>query len=89
DDPRPMAGGKEAGATAALPAWIGFMKGAHDRRPIVDFARPPGIATVRIDPATGLRAYDGQTDSMDEIFLPGTEPADTAQPDAGPPDAAV
>jgi penicillin-binding protein 1A len=88
DDPRPMGGGREAGATAALPAWVSFMKGAHDKKPIIDFARPPGIATVRIDPATGLRAYEGQTDSIDEIFLPGTEPADVAVPDAGAPDAA-
>jgi penicillin-binding protein 1A len=83
DEPRPLGGGKEAGATAALPAWIAFMKGAHEKRPIVDFSRPPGILDVRIDPISGLRPYEGQTDSINEIFLVGTEPVTVAQPDAG------
>jgi penicillin-binding protein 1A len=83
DEPRPLGGGKEAGATAALPAWISFMKGAHDKHPIVDFSRPPGILDVRIDPVSGLRPYEGQTDAMNEIFLVGTEPVTVAQPDAG------
>lgn len=88
DDPRPLAGGREAGATAALPAWIAFMKGAHEGKPAVDFPRPAGIGAARIDPASGLRAYEGQTDALDEVFLSGTEPAGVAEPDAGAPDAA-
>jgi penicillin-binding protein 1A len=86
DEPRPLGGGKEAGATAALPAWIGFMKSAHEKRPATDFPRPPGIASMKIDPASGLRPYDGQTDAIEELFLAGTEPFGAAQPDAGAPD---
>lgn len=86
DDPRPLGGGREAGATAALPGWVGFMKGAHDKQPPVDFPRPPGLIDLRIDPASGLRAYEGQTDAISEIFLVGTEPLNVAEPDAGAPE---
>ncbi len=83
DDPRPLGGGREAGATAALPAWIQFMKAAHERKPAVDFPRPPGLSMVRIDPVSGLRAWEGQPDAIDELFLAGTEPVTFAEPDAG------
>jgi penicillin-binding protein 1A len=86
DDPRPLGGGREAGATAALPAWIAFMKGAHAASPATDFPRPPGLAEVRIDPASGLRAHEDQTDALVELFLSGTEPLTFAERDAGPPE---
>ena len=41
DDGRPL-GSREAGATAALPAWISFMRAAHEKRPVTEFPRPPG-----------------------------------------------
>jgi membrane carboxypeptidase/penicillin-binding protein len=47
------------GAEAALPAWIAFMKDALALRPSLGgatFSKPPGIATVRIDPETGFLA---------------------------------
>ena len=86
DEPRPLGGGKEAGATAVLPAWLAFMKSAHEGKPVTDFARPPGLVTIRIDPATGKRAYEGQEGALDEVFLPGTEPTEIAEVDAGAPD---
>ena len=89
DEPRPLGGGKEAGATAALPAWIAFMKGAHEKHPAIDFPRPAGIVSVRIDPASGLRAYEGEEGSIEEVFLAGTEPTEVAERDAGVADAAV
>jgi penicillin-binding protein 1A len=79
DDGRSL-GAREQGATAALPAWIGFMKAAHEKHAATEFPRPPGIASVRIDPKNGLRAYDGEEDGIDELFLPGTEPTDTSAP---------
>ncbi|HKQ68562.1 MAG TPA: PBP1A family penicillin-binding protein [Polyangiaceae bacterium] len=85
DDGRPL-GTREAGATAALPAWIAFMRGAHEKRPATEFPRPAGIVTVRIDPKTGLRAYEGEEDAIDEVFLEGTEPQAVSTPDAGAPD---
>jgi penicillin-binding protein 1A len=83
DDAAPL-GAREAGSTAALPVWVAFMRAAHEGRPTTDFPRPADIVTVRIDPASGLRAWEGQEGALDEIFLPGTEPTMVAQPDAGP-----
>jgi penicillin-binding protein 1A len=82
DDARPL-GAREQGATTALPAWVSFMRAAHEKRPATEFPRPPGIVTVRIDPKTGLRAYDGEEDAIDEFFLEGTDPQEVSTPDAG------
>jgi penicillin-binding protein 1A len=83
DDDAPL-GERESGATAALPAFIAVMKRAHEGRPAGAFAVPPGVTRVAVDPRTGLRAYDGQPDAVEEIFLEGTEPVEAAaRPDAG------
>lgn len=76
-------GYSEAGATAALPAWIDFMKVAHEGRPVTDFARPADIETQKIDPESGLLAFDDQPDALEEVFLTGTSPTERAVPDAG------
>jgi penicillin-binding protein 1A len=87
DDGRPL-GGAEQGAVTALPAWMAFMKVAHEGKPRVDFARPPGVVTVAIDKRTGELPYPDDPDVLDEIFLPGTEPTETAAtPSPGPDDA--
>jgi membrane carboxypeptidase/penicillin-binding protein len=65
------------------------MKAAHAGRPSTDFPRPSGIVTATIDPASGLLAYPGQTDSVEEEFLDGTVPSAAASPDAGVEDAGV
>jgi len=93
DDGHPL-GGVEQGAVTALPAWMDFMKVALDGRPKVDFPRPPGVVTVGIDQKTGELPYPDDADVMDEVFLAGTEPTETAEPpvdDAGaaPGDAGV
>jgi len=77
DDAAPMGKG-ETGAVASLPAFVEFMQKALKDKP----ARSPelpatGIDVRRIDPETGLLAYEGQENAFDEFFL-----ADTA-PDAG------
>ena len=41
------------------------------------------MTSVRIDPSTGLRAYEGESDAVDEVFLEGTEPQEFSSPDAG------
>jgi penicillin-binding protein 1A len=88
DDALPLGWG-ESGATTALPIWMSFMKAAHEGHPVTDFPRPNGIVTASVDPATGLLAYPGQTDSIDEEFLDGTVPTQASAPDAGAPTAAV
>ncbi len=68
----------ESGATAALPAWMDFMKVAQENRPIVDFPRPSDIDIQKIDPASGLLADNDQPDAIEEVFLPGTAPTERA-----------
>jgi len=79
DDMQPL-GRKEYGGRAALPIWLDFMKRAHRDKLKREFARPEGIVTVRIDPASGLRAYEGMEGAVDEVFIEGTEPTDEALP---------
>jgi penicillin-binding protein 1A len=82
DDGKPL-GGAETGATAALPAWIAFMKEATSERPKAEFPRPPGVVTSLIDTHTGLLPPPGDPDTMEEVFLEGTQPTTTELPDAG------
>jgi penicillin-binding protein 1A len=82
DDPSPL-GAHEAGATVALPAFVDFMREAHRKRAVTDFAVPPGVTRVGIDPDTGLRAYPDEAGAVQEVFLSGTEPTEVATPDAG------
>jgi len=73
-------GGSEQGAVTALPAWMTFMKAAHEGKPRADFPRPPGVLTVSIDARTGSLPYTDDPDVMSEVFLAGTEPTATAEP---------
>jgi penicillin-binding protein 1A len=84
DDAVPL-GAAEAGATAALPAFVEFMKQAHAKRPVADFAVPNGVTRAKIDPLTGLLARPDQEDALEEVFVVGTEPQGEAPlpPDAG------
>jgi penicillin-binding protein 1A len=82
DEPAPLGWGESGGSTA-LPGWIEFMKKVHAKRPATEFPRPAGVVVARIDPATGLLAYPGQEDAVDEEFLEGTAPTDVSNPDAG------
>jgi penicillin-binding protein 1A len=79
DDGRAL-GASEQGGVTALPAWLELMKTAHEGKPRTDFARPPGVSTVAIDARTGDLPYPDDGDVMDEVFLAGTEPTQTADP---------
>lgn len=86
DDPRTL-GRRESGSRAALPIWIDFIEAARSgsERRAVD--RPEGIETAQIDPETGLLAYEGQLDSVEEEFLEDTVPTEQAiPPDTADPD---
>ena len=82
-------GSSESGASAALPAWIEFMKAAQENRPIVDFPQPNDIEVQKIDPASGLLADIDQPNAIGEVFLAGTAPTQRAElaRDAGAPAA--
>jgi penicillin-binding protein 1A len=75
DDGKPL-GSAETGASAALPAWISFMKAAHQHKPPSEFPRPAGVVTAKIDTRTGKLPFDGDLETMDEVFLAGTEPTE-------------
>lgn len=79
-DDRRSLGARESGARTALPIWVDLMKVAEASRPSVQFPRPAGLVTARIDPATGKLAYPGQADAIEEIFLEGTVPVEVATP---------
>ncbi len=78
-------GERQAGAVAALPAWIEFFKrviedekaraAQEGREPVFeDFAVPPNITFVEIDRKTGLLATPNCLWPLREAFLAGTEP---------------
>lgn len=79
DDQRSL-GKRETGTRAALPIWIGVMEAADRTPKETDFAMPSGVIVAQIDPASGLLAYPGQEDAIDEVFLTGTVPTEVARP---------
>lgn len=84
DQPQTM-GRREVGGFAAMPIWIDFMRDALKDVPETRFVQPPGLVTVRIDPATGLRANPGAENAIFEIFRTENTPKDTStQPDLPP-----
>jgi penicillin-binding protein 1A len=64
----------ETGGHAALPIWLGYMRGALAGREQPEFQAPEGIVEVRIDPETGKAVSRGAR-GVDEPFKLGTEPA--------------
>jgi penicillin-binding protein 1A len=58
------------------------MREAHEKRPATEFPRPAGLVALRIDPKTGLLAYEGEEDAIEELFLQGTEPQAVSTPSA-------
>jgi penicillin-binding protein 1A len=58
-----------SGAGAALPIWTAFMHRATAGRPVRGFEAAAGVALVRIDPTTGLRATRACPDTIVEAFL--------------------
>lgn len=70
----------ESGSKAAVPIWVEVMQAALSGRPIVEFPVPAGVERVLIDPKSGLRAYDGMPDALEEVFVTGTAPVEVALP---------
>ncbi|MDP8269168.1 MAG: PBP1A family penicillin-binding protein [Candidatus Tenebribacter davisii] len=80
-------GQSQSGATAALPSWPYIMKKAvyldspknSKGDPIVNgdelqFKKPEGIITVEISKETGLLPKNDYEETMQEVFIAGTEP---------------
>jgi len=79
DDNRPL-GRRESGGRAALPIWVDVIATREQGQPAVDFPVPSGVVSARIDPTSGLLAYEGLEDAVDEVFLDGTAPTEVARP---------
>ncbi len=85
DDQRSL-GKRETGTRTALPIWIDVMSAADQTPKETGFAMPSGVIRTRIDPASGLLAYEGQPDAFEEVFLSGTAPTEVARsPDVADP----
>ncbi|MCH9829633.1 MAG: penicillin-binding protein 1A [Gammaproteobacteria bacterium] len=83
DQPTPLGRG-EYGGRAALPAWVQYMRVALDGIPEATRERPPGLATVRINPENGKLAAAGDPDAIFEIVpsenIPEPDNAGSANP---------
>ncbi|MCC6748649.1 MAG: PBP1A family penicillin-binding protein [Deltaproteobacteria bacterium] len=77
DTPRSL-GKRETGGRAAIPIWVRFMQKALAGLPRQSFPRPSGLVVQRVDPRSGLLAPTGALEGMDELFIAGTEPKETA-----------
>jgi penicillin-binding protein 1A len=73
DKPQALGNG-ETGGRAALPMWIAFMREALRGLPEKPLDRPPGLVTVRIDPASGLLAKSNQSNGIFETFFSDNVP---------------
>lgn len=69
---------KMSGARAALPIWAHFMK---DVAPAGhgDFAGPPGVILLKVDPITGGLPTRSCPSGKYEAFIEGTEPQNTCE----------
>jgi penicillin-binding protein 1B len=69
---------KMSGSRAALPIWTSFMK---DVAPAGngDFAGPPGVILIKVDPATGGLPDNSCPSAAYEAFIEGTEPQRTCE----------
>ena len=58
----------EVGGRAALPAWIDYMRVVLEGTEDISPEMPPGLVTVRVDPATGRRAPVDMENAIFEVF---------------------
>jgi len=74
---RPEAlGESEQGATVAVPIWIDYMKHALQDMPERTMIRPDGLVDRLIDRNSGQPARPGQSNTVFELFLAETAPAE-------------
>jgi penicillin-binding protein 1A len=75
DQPRSM-GRRETGSSVAVPIFKEFMEHALKDTAPLPFRIPPGIRQVRVNAENGMRARPGDTNTIWEAFVSGTEPTD-------------
>ncbi len=67
-------GNHEAGSRAALPIWVDFMGTALQGVPESPVVAPDNIVTLAVHPETGEVVSEDHPDSLEEVFVAGTEP---------------
>lgn len=75
DKPQSL-GRTETGGAAALPIWIRYMATALRSFPDVEPVVPEGISAIKIDPATGTRVDDDDSEGVYEYFYHENPPPD-------------
>ncbi len=73
-DVKKSLGKDETGSRAASPIWVEFMQKYFEGKPVEDFKVPPNIIFVKIDSYTGKLAMPFCLHTINEAFIPGTEP---------------
>ncbi len=76
DDFTPL-GNMETGARTALPIWIDFMAATQPEPTIGYFGIPDNMKKVLMDPVTGRVTAVGGKDTVEALFVKGTEPKGT------------
>ncbi len=74
-DDRRTLGDREAGSTAALPIWMGFMGEVLKQIPQMNFPIPENVVFAKVNPKTGLMSQEEDQDAKVEIFVKGNEPS--------------
>jgi penicillin-binding protein 1B len=64
------------GASAALPIWVDVMQRARYRVSDAGFEMPADVVRASVDPASGGLAASGCPESVEEVFVAGTEPTE-------------
>ena len=73
DDPRSL-GGREFGATLAMPIWIDYMKAALTKQPVVERIAPEGVMRETDDWTYGEYAGNAGTRGIDVELAPAIVP---------------
>jgi penicillin-binding protein 1A len=76
-DDRRSLGDREAGASAALPIWISFMRQAFNLLPDLPFSIPDNIVYAKVDTETGLLSDGSSENTATEPFIKGSAPANS------------
>jgi penicillin-binding protein 1B len=79
DNNRPL---RLGGSALALPIWGEFMAHAG-ADPDLRWEEPEGLVRAEVDPTTGLLATWRCPESLDEMFIEGTEPTETCEHGSG------
>ena len=66
-------GANETGGQAALPIWMGYAGKVLKDVPETEYAQPPGVVAVYINPLTGLREPSGSSRTT-EFFYQESQP---------------